>query len=76
MQVRRFDIFSGAFDRDPMWIETVEGLDSACDRMREHAAQNHGKFFVFCMETHKVVDSIDTTEPKRKLDRPSRVFER
>lgn len=63
MSVPRFDIFYGAIDRNAMWIEAVEGLGAACERMKEHASENPGQYFVFNMETHKVLVSIDTSRP-------------
>jgi hypothetical protein len=63
METAEFDIFSGAIDQDAVWVAVVEGLDSACALMRECASKQHGKYFVYCMRTHRVLDSIDTTQP-------------
>ena len=63
MQMAEFDVFYGAIDRDAVWVTVVEGLEDACARMREYAAKRRGKYFVYCMQTHRVLDSVDTTEP-------------
>jgi hypothetical protein len=61
MPTAEFDIFSGAIDRDAVWVAVVEGWEAACDVMRQYASEHHGKYFVYCMRTHRVVDSVDTT---------------
>jgi hypothetical protein len=61
MKIPVYDIFSGVFDRDALWLESVEGLGPACDRMKALAAQSPGCYFVFCTQTHKVLSIIDTT---------------
>jgi hypothetical protein len=61
METAEFDIFSGAIDRDAVWVAVVEGLEAACAVMRQYALERRGKYFVYCMQTHRVVDSVDTT---------------
>jgi len=56
-----FDLFSGHFDADALWIEAVQGFGCAVERMKELAAQSPGPYFVFCTRTHKVLASIDTS---------------
>src|SRR5579872_4186606 len=58
----RFDIFSGATDKDTMWMESVEGLANARKRMEEIAAQVPGKYFVFSTGSHSILAQIDTTK--------------
>jgi len=66
-----FDIFSGYFGaKNAMWIEAVEGLGNAADRMRVFAAEKPGAYFVFCAATRQVLATIDTTpklESKRNI---------
>lgn len=66
MSVPTYHIFSGFPDRDALWLETVEGLGAAHDRMREHAVQSPGPYFVFCGQTHTVLASIDTSRPQKR----------
>ncbi|HJZ63136.1 MAG TPA: hypothetical protein VKD70_02380 [Candidatus Acidoferrum sp.] len=62
----RFEIFSGQFpEKDATWIESVEGLGQAADRMYELAKEKPGPYFVFHMVSHQVLAVIDTT-PKAK----------
>ena len=44
-----------------LWLESVEGLGSAYERMKELAAANPGPYFVFCNETQKKMAAIDTS---------------
>ena len=65
MQFLTFDIFAGVFEQNPMWLEAVQGLSHATERMNKIALEKPGKYFVFCSATHAVVAS---TESGRKLD--------
>jgi hypothetical protein len=60
--VPSYEIFSGQFGyTEVLWIESVEGLGSAYDRMKDLAAARPGAYFVFCNRTHKKMAAIDTT---------------
>ena len=59
MRIPTYDIFAGTQDKDALWLEAVDGLGAACDRMKERAAQAPGCYFVFCTQTHKVLATID-----------------
>ena len=62
----RYEIFSGEYaEKDATWIESVEGLGQAADRMRELAKEKPGPYFIFHMVSHQVLGVIDTT-PKAK----------
>jgi hypothetical protein len=37
----------GASDKDPVWLEAVEGLSAAGERMEEIAAERPGEYFLF-----------------------------
>jgi len=55
------EIFSGIYPDDVLWIESVEGLAAASERMKAIATKAPGPYFVFDARTRKVLDSIDTT---------------
>jgi hypothetical protein len=55
----KFDIFSGQID-NAMWLESVEGLSKARDRMRQIAAQNPGRYFIFSPASNKVLAEMET----------------
>ena len=58
----KFEIFSGRFgEEDALWIETVEGLGNASDRMHALAKEKPGPYFVFHVISHQVLGSVDTT---------------
>jgi len=56
------DIFRGYFgSKDAMWVEAIEGLGNAVDRMHVFAAEKPDAYFVFDAHTHKVLAVTDTT---------------
>ena len=59
-----YDIFSGAPESRPLWLERVRGRSAAVDRMREIAIQKPGAYFVFGGGDRRVVAIADTTKPK------------
>jgi hypothetical protein len=68
MAVPSYDIFRGySLETDVLWIESVEGLGAAAERMRAIAAEKPGPYFVFSVRDHEVLASIDTT-PKAESD--------
>lgn len=56
----KFDIFSGTREKDARWIEAVEGLSEANERMQQLAVQKPGMYFIFCTASNTVVASIET----------------
>jgi hypothetical protein len=54
VKIPEYDIFSGQFDKDAIWLETVEGLGAACEKMKELAKNPPGPYFVFCQNTHHI----------------------
>ncbi|HXX16931.1 MAG TPA: hypothetical protein VEJ47_18670 [Candidatus Eremiobacteraceae bacterium] len=63
MDAPKFDIFSGRDYRDAVWIEAVDGLGAANDRMKQLAAQRPGAYFVFSTAQGMAVARLDTNEP-------------
>jgi hypothetical protein len=57
---RTFDIFLGSGERDALWLESVEGLDAATQRMHEIAAMRPGMYFVLSLPDRFVVAKTDT----------------
>jgi|SRR5215469_9946907 len=47
MRVPTFHIFSGFRDKDALWLESVEGLGAANERMKQLGAEDPGPYFVF-----------------------------
>jgi hypothetical protein len=73
MTVPRFDIFYGRFpEADIVWMECVEGLGAATERMKALAAESPGPYFVFDTHCHAVMASIDTST-KANIDSNSDV---
>jgi hypothetical protein len=56
-----YDIYSGQFDTEATWLESVEGLGKAAMRMGQLTAKEPGAYFVFCKTTQRALLSVDTT---------------
>jgi hypothetical protein len=60
-----FDIFESSDSKnDALWLECIEGLDAARDRMYEIAAQRPGMYYVLNLQARLLVAKTDT----RSLD--------
>ncbi len=55
-----FDIFSGAPEEHGLWIEAVEGLSKARERMGQMAAQTPGKYFLFSGGSQSILSRIQS----------------
>ena len=58
---RSFDIFSGSGEHDCLWLECVEGLDAATERMHEIASKRPGMYLVLSIRDRSVTAKTDTT---------------
>jgi hypothetical protein len=56
-----YDIFSGLPETDPLWLETVAGLDLARKHMKALATKSPGPYFIFDCRSSKIVVSLDTS---------------
>lgn len=71
MRVPTFDIFSGRFgDGNAMWVQAVEGLGNATDRMKQLAADNPGAYFVYSTQKRMVVARIDSSVQDNRPAQP------
>lgn len=61
MKIHKYDIFSGRTKEDAVWIDAVEGLEAASNRMRVAATEKPGPYFVVCTETNRILNSVDTS---------------
>jgi hypothetical protein len=52
---------------DSVWIEAVEDLETAYDRMRDWAAKRPGKCFVYCTRTRRAVHRSDTAPDEKEF---------
>jgi hypothetical protein len=55
MKESTFDIFRGTSDEDAVWLEAVEGLSAASERMEEIAAIIPGPYFIFSAASHSIL---------------------
>jgi hypothetical protein len=56
---KSFDIFSGT-QKNAMWVEVVEGLSNARERMQQMAEEKPGQYFVFSTTLHMLICEIET----------------
>jgi len=61
MRVSQLHIFSGFRDKNALWLESVERLAAANERMKQLAGEEPGPYFVFSTDTSNVVASVDTS---------------
>lgn len=62
VETPKLDIFAGRFGcMGVSWIETVEGLSAARNRMEEVAARKPGQYFVFCSFDQTILAFIDNS---------------
>jgi len=62
-----FDIFSGTPAEKTLWVESVEGLPSARERLKQISAAKPGKYFLFSAESNTVVIAVDTSAKSHPL---------
>lgn len=55
-----FDIFAGAPEEHGLWVEAVEGLSNARERMAQIAAQKPGTYFLFSSCSQSILARIRT----------------
>jgi len=60
--VPTFEIFLGPPGQDATWLESVEGLANAKERMQQLAAEKPGSYFIFFTATRSIVAQAITSE--------------
>jgi hypothetical protein len=60
MNEETFDIFSGVPEGNGQWLEAIEGLSSAHQRMGQLAAEKPGKYFLLSSTDQAILTRIDT----------------
>jgi len=72
MKILKYHIFSGLRDKGGSWLDSVEGLETAIERIRQLSEKSPGRYYVFCAKTLQPLASIDTSNTKqdesRKID--------
>lgn len=63
MSMPTYDIFSGTCYKDAKWLEAIEGLAAAQERMKQ-LSQTPGRYFVFSIDCRAIISSVDTTKPR------------
>ncbi|HEY6467556.1 MAG TPA: hypothetical protein VIY69_16260 [Candidatus Acidoferrales bacterium] len=68
-EVPKFDIFSGASDRDATWVCSVRGLANAKERMDEIAVERPGRYFIFNAVERTVLAQTETFAQRARLSK-------
>ncbi len=55
-----FDIFSGTSDKDAHWLESIDGLSKARDRMEHIASVRPGEYFLYSPQSHTILAKSST----------------
>ena len=70
-EVPKFDIFSGAPDRDAIWVCAVRGLANAKERMDEIAIERPGRYFIFNAVERTILAQTETFAQRVRLNKAS-----
>jgi hypothetical protein len=65
----KYEIFKGS-PSDPIWVESLDNLDTASLHMRERAETHPGAYFIFCRNSGRILETIDTSKERNR--QPSR----
>jgi hypothetical protein len=57
-----FDIFSGSSDKDARWLESIEGLSKARERMERLAEVRPGAYFLYDPASHSILAKTDSAK--------------
>lgn len=61
----RYEIFKDDPPRSPRWLETVEGLEEAMDRIEELAAKDtSSEHYLYCNRADKLIRHLRATSPR------------
>jgi hypothetical protein len=63
-----FDIFAGLPNQGPIWLEAVEGLSNARERMEQIAAEKPGPYFVFSGPQNSIIARTETLESRSSVE--------
>jgi hypothetical protein len=63
-EAETFDLFSGAPDGRPAWLEAIKGLEPAKARIQEIATKSPGEYFIFHAHSREIVLRLDTGPKK------------
>jgi hypothetical protein len=55
-----FDIFKGNSEKDAVWVEAVQGLAPARERMELLASETPGQYFVYALRSRAILARVDT----------------
>jgi len=61
----RYEIFKDDPPRSPRWLEAVEGLDEAMNRIEELAAKDTSSdYYLYCNRVDKLIRRLRATSPR------------
>jgi hypothetical protein len=61
----RYEIFKGDSPESPRWLEGVEGLEQAMNRVEELAATDPSSdYYLYCNQVDKLIRHLRPTSPR------------
>ena len=69
MEDPTFDIFSGRSRKDGRWLEAVQGLSNARERVWQIAEEKPGSYFIFSKRDGAILIKIETFEKSQSVEK-------
>ena len=57
-----YDIFLGTSEQDALWLEAVEGLSRAKERLSQIAAHKPGNYFIFSSQAQAIIARLRASQ--------------
>jgi hypothetical protein len=58
-----YDIFRKLPDSSPLWIEAIEGLEQARNRLRQLSSQSPGEYLLYDTANRRFLNLADESSP-------------
>jgi hypothetical protein len=72
----RYEIFKGDSPGSPQWLEAIEGLEPAMNRLEELAASDPSSdFYLYCNQADKLIRHVHRTSPSPD-ERPGNISQK
>ena|SRR5215472_7651906 len=67
-QTLRYEILKDDLEGNPCWIESVEGLEQATNRVEELAASDpSSEYYLYCVQADKLIRRLHRTSPRSNV---------
>ena len=67
-QMLRYEILKDDLEGNPCWIESVDGLEQATNRIEELAASDpSSEYYLYCVQADKLIRRLHRTSPRSNV---------